>query len=386
MTYKHSDLWPIVYDALQSKFDIVAWIDVLKEDVDILPKKLYQRLLPWADGKLDYNQRIIIYHRDVEYYFESGSSGFFIQNLYRIFNYLNVPSEFIIILHSNYDIGAESKKLAKQFNVPAMQTIYCPYQWCPLPQDVKPVDLNVNSIQKPFACLNGVPRIHRMYTLAMMKELDILDSGMTSLWIEPNNQATSNELVKPDIKLPNDLHLCMLDNPTRINETLVYNKIQQNVIITWFGTLDCHCSPLIVGGPNQEDSRYQPGFLQSALWNVITETVGEYPYAFFTEKTWKAILTKRPFILLGGKGSLHQLKCLGFKTFDTWIDESYDEEIYFTDRADRALAELKQFCNYSQNQLQDVVQEMQEILDYNFNHYIHSFGGTMVDNFIKTRL
>jgi hypothetical protein len=394
MTYNHGDLWPIVYDALRSKYEIIAWIDVLREDVDILPKKLYQRLLPWADGTLTPNQRIIVYHRDTEYYFESGSSGFFIQNLYRISNYLNIPSEFIIFLHAQPGKEKESNKLAQMFNIPPMQTIYCPYQWCPPPAAVRPFDINIQHIQKSFICLNGLFRSHRAYVLSVLKESDIFESGMISLrdnmpiksWAPETGFIPTIDIVYPDVELPEKLHLCCLNNPTRVNDLIIFTQAQRNIMIKWIDSLTPHCSPLITGGPNQEDSRYQADFLQLALWNVINETVGEYPYPYISEKTWKAILTKRPFILLGGNNSLQQLKDLGFKTFDQWIDESYDQETNFTDRCDLALAQLKQFCNHSGIQLQEIATQMQEVLEYNFNHYITGFGGQMVENFIKNRL
>jgi len=37
-----------------------------------------------------------------------------------------------------------------------------------------------------------------------------------------------------------------------------------------------------------------------------------------------ALLSNRPFIIIGAYGSLRTLKEKGFKTFDNFIDESYD--------------------------------------------------------------
>jgi hypothetical protein len=43
-----------------------------------------------------------------------------------------------------------------------------------------------------------------------------------------------------------------------------------------------------------------------------------------TEKTFKAIALEMPFVLVAPYGSLSYLKEYGFKTFDPYIDESYD--------------------------------------------------------------
>jgi hypothetical protein len=46
----------------------------------------------------------------------------------------------------------------------------------------------------------------------------------------------------------------------------------------------------------------------------------------FDEKIARAIIGRRPFIVIGPRGYLAQFKDLGFQTFDPVIDESYDNE------------------------------------------------------------
>ena len=48
----------------------------------------------------------------------------------------------------------------------------------------------------------------------------------------------------------------------------------------------------------------------------------EYP--FITEKTYRNIKYKKPFIIMGQHISLASLHKLGYKTFHPLIDESYD--------------------------------------------------------------
>jgi hypothetical protein len=45
---------------------------------------------------------------------------------------------------------------------------------------------------------------------------------------------------------------------------------------------------------------------------------------FLSEKVFKPIACQHPFVILGNKGSLKELKKLGYKTFHDLIDESYD--------------------------------------------------------------
>lgn len=46
---------------------------------------------------------------------------------------------------------------------------------------------------------------------------------------------------------------------------------------------------------------------------------------FLSEKTFKPIACLHPFIIIGNRGSLKKLREMGYKTFDGFIDESYDD-------------------------------------------------------------
>jgi len=104
-----------------------------------------------------------------------------------------------------------------------------------------------------------------------------------------------------------------------------------------------------------------------------------------TEKIFKPIVARRPFILVAAPGNLAYLKSYGFRTFDRWIDESYDFEPDPDLRIKLVTKELKKLCLLTFEQLQEMHQEMQEILDYNFNHFYNGFKelvvSELVDNF-----
>ena len=68
--------------------------------------------------------------------------------------------------------------------------------------------------------------------------------------------------------------------------------------------------------------------LNVVLEAYVDNDVLEYP--FITEKTYRNIKYKKPFILMGNQYLLQVLLKLGYKTFHPLIDESYDR-----DRRDR---------------------------------------------------
>jgi len=392
ITNKHGDLWGEIRHALDARYDVVLWCDLLKGNTDMNLTKLYNAFLFLKDFTFSPKQRVVIYHRDTDYYVSPDANGFTIRNIYKLFNYLNIPSEHAIIVTAYRGFETESEKLAKSFNISPMQVIYCPYQWCPVPDNVNPIDINDNLINFPFVCLNHKPRDHRLYTLIKLMEQDLLDCGITSLWDESTasfvleDTDSDTDIIVDLAPIPKglDLHGCM--HPTRINNSLILSDNQRHLFHQGYQKLHPHTHPMITGLPNQADNRYQAGFLQCALFNVVTETVGDYPYSFITEKTIKAILTKRPFVILGGRHSIKNLKDLGFKTFAHWIDESYDQHATFANRCDAAIPEIKKYCDMPATKLQFYCSDMQDVLEYNFQHYVENFGRKQVANLINNML
>jgi hypothetical protein len=109
-------------------------------------------------------------------------------------------------------------------------------------------------------------------------------------------------------------------------------------------------------------------FFCLSLIYLITETVGEYPYPYLTEKTWKAIVNQRPFMILGSMRSLSLLKDMGFKTFDKWWDESYDLKENTGDRIDGIVDQLVKLSTLSETDLLTLENEMLPTVSYNLKH------------------
>jgi hypothetical protein len=84
-------------------------------------------------------------------------------------------------------------------------------------------------------------------------------------------------------------------------------------------------------------------------------------------------------VLLGPPNSIKNLQELGFKTFDRWWDESYDQIL---DNEQRLLAVVKIIEHiYSQptEALHNLCDEMQDVLEYNFYHHVNNFKSQQLD-------
>lgn len=101
--------------------------------------------------------------------------------------------------------------------------------------------------------------------------------------------------------------------------------------------------------------------------HIVTETFFG-PNVFLSEKVFKPISNLQPFILLGDYGTLAELKRLGFKTFEPFIDESYDLEIDPKKRMEKIEIEIEKLKNKSIEEIHNWYYSIIDILLYNQKH------------------
>ena len=86
---------------------------------------------------------------------------------------------------------------------------------------------------------------------------------------------------------------------------------------------------------------------------------------FITEKLDKIIAAGQPFIIVSVPNYIKTLKKLGFKTFDKWWDESYDDIQIESDRLECIIKIVEDICTMSISELENMYIEMIPILEHN---------------------
>jgi hypothetical protein len=224
---------------------------------------------------------------------------------------------------------------------------------------------------KVFMSLNRLvtnDRSYRLVLVSLLLERNLIDHGVVSLHL--NDQGWGDwkqELSSPDTKLSKyqiefvDKHIGQLSGSIIADTNAPRGSLSADA------------------GPNEL------AFNQSALWHIVSETVFYHDKLHLTEKTFKPIFSKRPFILVAAPGNLAYLKRYGFRTFDRWIDESYDNETDNQLRLEKIASEIEKLCKLSPTDLKKMHLEMREILEFNFNHFYGEFKNIIVrellDNF-----
>jgi hypothetical protein len=101
--------------------------------------------------------------------------------------------------------------------------------------------------------------------------------------------------------------------------------------------------------------------------NLVTETFFG-PNVFLSEKIFKPISNLQPFIVLGDYRMLAELRKLGFKTFEPFIDESYDEEIDPYKRMEKIEIEIVKLKNKTIEEIHNWYYSIIDVLLYNQQH------------------
>lgn len=110
--------------------------------------------------------------------------------------------------------------------------------------------------------------------------------------------------------------------------------------------------------------------INSSFCTLITETRYYTSVVNFSEKTLKPLLVKKPFLLLAPPGTLKLLQKLGFKTFNRWWDESYDDIEDHNERLEAVYQIAVSILNKPTRELQSILVEMMDILEYNQQHLV----------------
>ena len=206
---------------------------------------------------------------------------------------------------------------------------------------------NIDKI-KLYSYLNKKPRLHRVnfYKLLFVKKL--LDKGLVSL----ENFGS---------------HGLDFGGDREDQQSFCGYTFSRKYIEKIKETLPSR----IYGKSNNEQgveyvTRFHPEVALDSWVQVVSETYfyNDYKTLFVSEKTFKVIASSQPFIILGSRGSLRELKKLGYKTFDKWIDESYDD----LDDCERMSAIVKVLKDI--DMIEDKLSwfaEMKDVLEYNKN-------------------
>jgi hypothetical protein len=212
--------------------------------------------------------------------------------------------------------------------------------------------------------MNRVLRLHRYALLGMLLGKNLIKDSYTSFFLNGSHEYTdrdslvdayflksikrnidNDELYKHIIESITDISAQF---PLRLNIESTFNK-------NWVDRNDI----------SYYDNSYfslvtETFFFPKEQWGCVDETP-----VYFTEKIFKPIVMCHPFVLVSRPLSLPWLKKMGYKTFDPYINESYDSIENNRDRLVAIVDEVTRLCNQTTEQWLEWQTGVKEIVEHN---------------------
>lgn len=220
------------------------------------------------------------------------------------------------------------------------------------------------SREKLYLNFNRVPRIHRSLFMSELQSRNLIEQGFNSYTlVEDNNPSTQNAQVHKFITF---LH-------ERTDKTLLphFDSVVKQ-------------SPFVLNRTTDRDNPVELelddlDYFRKSYLSIVSETVffnskltpGEYfDTVFFSEKIYKPMMCKHPFILIGSPGSLKVLHEFGYQTFHPYIDETYDTITDDFERMTAIVDELERLSKLSDVEWVELQKNVAPTVEYNFSRLI----------------
>lgn len=269
---------------------------------------------------------------------------------------LHISDHAVILLNTEQESQDKNRFLMKYkfrdcysfFHVFAVADWYRGYRF-----NVSITDPLQRKIKKKYITFNrltGGARVYRSLLVAELANAGLLEQGHVSYSDECPHYGHYRENLQESV------------TRYRINENYVSQCIEILDRVTFPLRIDIKQEQI----PNGSMSLGAIKENMESFLHVVTETCYWEKKRHLTEKIFKPIATKQPFVLLGPADNLAYLKSYGFRTFDRWWDESYDQIKDPVHRLQAVVEIVKSICSRSDQELTDMLHEMKDVLEHNY--------------------
>jgi len=286
-----------------------------------------------------------------------GEPEYSLLNLNSMMRHLKLPKGSVFFVYQNQIANAICEK--KRFNlvcIPFTENSETHIAKFNLPEKYEKKE----NIDKLFVCYNRKGHLSRLLFVSKLVKENLLERGNVSFL----NQ--SMELPPAD-----EMHELFDSRHYSITEEEYNNFVKVTPLhLPEFDESDWEK----YGKDGQEFGDYHGQVLNfkntknTFLW-VVTETNVEHNVVYFSEKTFKPIAALMPFLMISSPYTLKYLKKLGYKTFNKWWDESYDDELDLDTRLNMIIKILQDLNKKSEKELVEMLEEMRPIIEHNYNHW-----------------
>lgn len=280
---------------------------------------------------------------------------------------LDIPEESLILISESADCLDEIKKISKLYNKKEIKAIWVRQFEANFIMQSKTQPPTTKTLEnkfydKKFLNFNRRWRLHRPLFVALLKSKNILEKGYVSL--AKSDDRHSWQSIWP---LLEHYH----NTPYNSSQPELYNILMQNKeAVCSLPDMYLDTEDLTIN--QAELTSRTDKFYNDTYFSVVSETnfyTSIQPFEggrFFSEKTFKPIFNKHPFVLISPPKSLELLRSLGYATFHPYINESYDNESDDFKRILMIAEEVERLCNLNDTELQEFLENTEIICKHNY--------------------
>lgn len=267
---------------------------------------------------------------------------------------------------NDYNVPEGKEHRLTIVSYPSSQVIFRPNL-----EESEPVYDTETVPEKLFLMWNRRYRSHRIILALILETLDLIDRTYIS-FSEMNIERQTKSFMQ---SIPHG----------------VMQNWSMNIPITTIAKLNARL-PLIIDNETninqmcEDRGNVSRPYYQNSLISLITETNFDNDEVTLTEKSYKPIKEKHPFIIVGVNGALKGLRKSGFKTFSDFWDESYDEIVDAGQRMQAIRNVIEYISTWDNDRILDFKRRVKPILEHNFNLLKESSPRTMaleINNIIR---
>lgn len=228
--------------------------------------------------------------------------------------------------------------------------------------------------KKTFLLFNKMERLHRVCFIAQVLDNDLLNQGYVSFYGGNYDNAWITAIDDDYDRITNAMKPTSPFKHLPISNaiTLIANKDKFPMGLT--GDKEHRFNPIDI----IDQDKY---LFDDSYYSIITETLYHSTTkchlsvnmvagtAMLSEKTYKAIVMKHPFIMVSTPGLLAWMRKLGYKTFHPYINEAYDNEVDDEKRMKMIIKEVKRLSTYTNDEWMQWQRNVKPIIDHNYEVY-----------------
>lgn len=272
---------------------------------------------------------------------------------------LSIPPEQIILISESAIIDKEVEKIANEYNLGKIKT-----EWIRIfERDVgktkhkQLATLEYKHYNKKFVNFNRRWRLHRPALVALLEIRGLLDKGYVSLAKTQEYNDTWDvffEHISWTLRHNPNFVDTFVRNEEKINNIPEMKLDQSDMAVN-------HAQKLTDSTDIYYENTYFSVVSETNFFKVIAEGL------FVSEKIFRPILKKHPFILVSRPHTLSMMRNIGYKTFNSIINEDYDKEEDDCKRMLMIVDEIDRLCHLNDDELRVFLNEAKIITEYNYN-------------------